>query len=134
MTTINVDKLVQQPKQTLRNYIFDISNFESWWDNFNTQYDKQTQTITFSPIPFIKLQLKLCKIRENEVQFEYTNSPFKGSGTWFFNECSDSQTIVSYTISITGKNFILDSFIKSSIFKRKHKRDILKLLNKLDRI
>ena len=45
MTTINVEKLVQQPKQKLRNYLFDISNFESWWDNFNAQYDKQTQAL-----------------------------------------------------------------------------------------
>lgn len=134
MTTIRVEKLVEQSKQTLRSYIFDFSNFESWWDNFNTQYEEQSQTITFSPILFFKLYLKLSQIRENEIQLKYIKSPFRGHGTWFLRENNEYQTYVAYTITIKGNNFIVDSFIKSTFFKWKHERDILKLLNKLNQI
>ncbi len=134
MTTIRVEKLVDTPKQTLINYVKKVSNFESWWSNFNTRYEKRNQTITFSPIPLWEFQLKLIKITENEIQFDYLQSPFNGVGIWLFNEQSNYQTLVSYTISITGKNFLVDIFINSVIFRWKHKRDILKLIDKLNQI
>lgn len=134
MTTISVEKLVKQPKQKLQSYIFNISNFESWWSDFNAYCDKPSETITFSPIRFFEIQLKLITRTENEVQFDYSKSPFKGIGIWSIKECNEFETLVNYTIWIKGNNLIIDNFIKSAIFRWKHKRDILKLLNKLDQI
>ena len=134
MTRITVVKLVDKPKKKVMNFILEISNFEKWWNNFNARYDKHNQIITFSPIPFLKFQLKLFKATENEIQFDYLKTPFKGVGIWNFTEQNNCQTIVSYSISIKGNNFIVNSFIKSKLFRWKHQRDILNLLKKLNHI
>jgi hypothetical protein len=66
MTTTSVEKLVKQPKGKLQFYIFNIFNFESWWSDFNAYCDKPSETITFSPIRFFKIQLKLITRYPND--------------------------------------------------------------------
>jgi hypothetical protein len=134
MTIILIEKEVKQPMNKLKCFMFDLHNYESWWNNYNTKFDRQNQLIKFKPIAFKTLGLKYRKILDNQIEFDYVFAPFKGSGTWNLKEVSTFETNVTYTISITSNNIIIRAFINSKIFKWKHNRDVLNLINKLNTI
>ena len=134
MTTITTEKIIYKPTEIIKTFISDLKNFETWWDKYNAYYDCKNQILTFSPISFIHFQLRSLSTIDNNVKFEYLKTPFNGFGTWTLEEINNQSTKVSYTISITGNNFLVDKILNSMLFKWKHNKDILFLINKLNNL
>ena len=129
MISLNVEYKIFRNIESTRKIILNINKYKNWWNNFNTKVINNT--IIFSPFPFTTVELQPVKIESNSIKLKYTKAPFVGFGTWTLTS-SGPQTLVSYSIDIEGKKCFINFLIKTPVFKYKHRRDIIKLIKKLE--
>ena len=134
MTTITTESIIEKPFELTKSIVFDLHSYPNWWFDFKAEFDISDSAVYFSPIRFVRFKIKLENKTEDSIQFQYKNTPFYGFGTWTIKKINADNTLVSYSISLKGKNLISDTFVSSRFFKRKHEKDILNLIKKLEQL
>jgi ribosome-associated toxin RatA of RatAB toxin-antitoxin module len=127
-TTIKVEKVIDSGIEEVRAILLDLQNYPKWWKAYNLKYDSDHETVSFQPLPLIEITLQVIEKGDNFIKFNYSKGPFRGCGLWEFKELETGKTYISYTITISGCNWLIDLIKSTVIFKWKHEKDIYKLM------
>jgi ribosome-associated toxin RatA of RatAB toxin-antitoxin module len=128
VTTIKVEKVIDSSIEKVKEILLDLKNYPKWWKAYKLKYDSDHETISFQPLMLIEITLHVLDKGDNFIKFNYRKGPFRGSGLWEFKELETGRTHISYTIAISGCNWLMDFIMSTSIFKWKHKKDIYRLM------
>jgi len=129
--SLRIERIICKPHLEIKEEVLNFSFYEQSWKAFNIKIDKTTNTFTFRPFPRVKFQLKHLEIGNDYVVFDYLDGIYLGQGIWKIQDLGDNRTNVSYSISIKGRNRIINTLYNSKFFIWKHKRDINSLINTL---
>jgi hypothetical protein len=132
-TTIKVEKVIDCGIENVKEILLDLKNCPKWWKSYNLHYDADQETVHFQPLFLIDITLHEMDKGDNFIQFNYVKGPFRGSGLWEFKETETGKTHISYTITISGCNCLIDFIKSTSIFKWKHEKDIHQLMKLIEK-
>jgi hypothetical protein len=128
---IVVQKTIHRDAEYLKSRILDIRFFEKWWSRFNSIVDCESMVINFMPLPYLKLKIKVIDIAENSITYDYIEGPLRGIGRWEIQKRTDQKSNLICTVRLNSRWIVFRAFIKSKLFKWKHSRDILGLMESL---
>jgi hypothetical protein len=133
VTTIKVEKVIDSGIEKVKAILLDLKSYPEWWKSYGLQYDEEEEAILFRPLLLIKITLNVVDRGDDFIKFNYSKGPFRGSGLWEFRELKTGETHISYTITISGCNGLIDFIKSTSIFKWKHENDIHKLMKLIEK-
>ncbi len=112
--------------------IFKIEDYSDWWHLPVTVIDFDNRILKFTPIPFIEIFWKQrYDASSKEIICDYIKGPLVGFGIWQISVDNNSNKMsISYEIKVKGINMIFDMLLRTFIFKYKHSKDILRIIQK----
>lgn len=116
----------------VKSIVLDLHRYTEWWSAFHAKAADDGQSFTFSPLSGVRIRMAVEKVTPNSILLHYVSGPFTGQGEWVLEPKGEHQTAVTYTIRIRGKNIFIRWLIQLNAFRRRHIRDILRLIRRLE--
>jgi ribosome-associated toxin RatA of RatAB toxin-antitoxin module len=112
--------------------VLNLNYYNDWWADYSAVVDSINKTIKFRPFPFVYVTLILTRVSSGKIEFSYIKGPLRGIGYWEIVASNDNCTKISYFIELKTKWKLLAPILTTPLFKRKHTRDILNLISRLE--
>ncbi len=129
---IKVEKVINVDIRRVNEILLDLDNYPQWWKKYHLTYDKKNAILSFRPISFIDLKLKLLNQGDGFIRFQYVEGPLRGFVIWEFTEIENRKTHISNTTTVWAQNMFSNLVLSTPFFKWKHKSDINYLIKLIE--
>lgn len=131
MITITVTGEINVSGEIAYEILNNCEEYSQWW-TVPVKYSSSSE-IRFNPIPFITIGLEKEKTdKRGIIRFKYKEGPLRGIGIWNIQSIAEGRCKVSYTTVFIPVSMLVDAVCTSVAFKRKHTKDILEIIAKIE--